>query len=247
VAVDVAVLSVVPAEWTSATRPSDESPEAGTAGPLRLAVVLLRRDAEPHAGQWGLPGSFVHERERLADSVRRTLASKCAITGLSPTQLHVFDDPERDDRGWVLSVAHLAVVPSHRLAPVAKAGAEHLCFAAVHAPPSSGPDEVARVDAPATVSVAIPGRQRRLPFDHDEIVTRAVTELRRRYEDRPDPDGLMGERFTLLQLRRLHEAIHGQELQKDTFRRQMIDHLVDLHETSDGTVGRPAALFAVGR
>ena len=45
-------------------------------------------------------------------------------------QLYVLDDPERDDRGWVLSVAHLDVVgwprleallsPEVRVAPVAK-------------------------------------------------------------------------------------------------------------------------------
>ena len=181
-AVDVAVLSAVPGEWTTA---DDVAP-----GQLRLAVVLLLRDAPPHAGQWGLPGSFVHERERLADTVRRTLADKCAITDLSPTQLHVFDDPDRDDRGWVISVAHLAVVANQRLAPIAKTGAE-------------------RPAAPSTTTVAIPGRQRRLPFDHDEIVTQAVAELRRRYAEQPDPDGLMGDRFTLLELRRLHET--GQE------------------------------------
>ena len=34
---------------------------------------------------------------------------KAHIEGLSPRQLHVFDDPRRGDRGWVMSVRILAV------------------------------------------------------------------------------------------------------------------------------------------
>ena len=34
---------------------------------------------------------------------------KAHIEGLSPRQLHVFDDPRRGDRGWVMSVRKLAV------------------------------------------------------------------------------------------------------------------------------------------
>ena len=102
-AVDVAVMSVVPAAWTTGPDggrsgsggdgAADGRSEAGSAA-LKLAVVLLRRDGAPHAGQWSLPGSFVHEHERLADTVRRTLLDKCGITDLSPTQLQVFDDPK---------------------------------------------------------------------------------------------------------------------------------------------------------
>ena len=42
-------------------------------------------------------------------------ARRPASTGLNPRQLHVFDAPDRDDRGWVLSVAHCDVVPVDRL------------------------------------------------------------------------------------------------------------------------------------
>ena len=97
-AVDVAVMSVVPAQWLA----PDAEPDDRT-----LAVLLLRRTDGPGAGLWSLPGSFVRARERLADAVLRTLADKCGLDGLAPRQLHVFDEPGRDDRGWVVSVAHV--------------------------------------------------------------------------------------------------------------------------------------------
>ena len=63
----------------------------------------------------------------MADAVRRSLADKAGLAGLTPVQLHVFDALDRDDRGWVLSVAHLVAVPADRLgaatlAPVTDVG-----------------------------------------------------------------------------------------------------------------------------
>src|SRR5690606_36560232 len=88
----------------------------------RLSVVICRRTGRTATGQWALPGSFVRERERLDDAVARTLWDKCRIRGLAPTQLAVMDDPERDDRGWVLSVAHLDVVRASALPDRGPAG-----------------------------------------------------------------------------------------------------------------------------
>lgn len=218
-AIDVAVLTVVA-----------EGPDGDPA----LAVLLLRRDAAPKAGAWGLPGSFVRERERLAGAVLRTLADKCGISGLAPRQLHVFDDPGRDDRGWVVSVAHVDVVPVERLEP-ALAARDDLALAPIAPRGTNG--------AGATSPVDVPGRQTSLPFDHDEIVALAVDDLRERYRAAPDPGGLVREPFTFLALRRTHDAVIGEPQQKDTFRRQMLPLLVEDGEIARGGVGRPARLY----
>lgn len=218
-AIDVAVLTVVP-----------EGPDGAPA----LAVLLLRRDAAPKAGAWGLPGSFVRERERLAGAVLRTLADKCGISGLAPRQLHVFDDPGRDDRGWVVSVAHVDVVPVERIEP-ALAARDDLALAPIAPRGTNG--------AGATSPVDVPGRQTSLPFDHDEIVALAVDDLRERYRAAPDPGGLVREPFTFLALRRTHDAVIGEPQQKDTFRRQMLPLLVEDGEIARGGVGRPARLY----
>ena len=69
-----------------------------------------REDGGAHGGQWALPGTFLHEGETLADAVLRSLAEKVGLRGTRPQQLHVFDDPGRDHRGWVLSVAHVVLL-----------------------------------------------------------------------------------------------------------------------------------------
>lgn len=195
VAVDVAVLAV---------SPEDE-----------LCVLLTRRLGAHRHDAWQLPGTFLHEGERLADAARRALRTKAGIEGLDPVQLGVLDAPDRDDRGWVLSVAHLDVAPWNQLAAID----------ATHAQPAP----VAQVNE--------------LAFDHDRIIELAVAQLRAEYSDKPDPRGLLPEPFTLFDLRRVHAAVAGRELRKDSFRRSMEPSLIDTGRTQTGVVGKPARLF----
>lgn len=195
VAVDVAVLTVSPVG--------------------ELCVLLVRRAGKRRHDTRQLPGTFLHEGEILADAARRALDAKVGIAGLDPVQLCVLDAPGRDDRGWVLSVAHLDVVPWTRLA---NAGTPD-----VHLSPA------------AQVSG--------LAFDHDRIVALAVERLRAEYRYVPDPRGLLDEPFTLLELQRLHEAVFGRDLPKDSFRRGMEPNLRDTGRTQAGVVGKPARLF----
>lgn len=177
-----------------------------------LVVLEVRR---PNGPGWALPGTFLHEGERLADAVDRSLRVKANVRGLRPRQLQVFDDPARDDRGWVLSVAHVQVVRIDQLA-------------------SRFPE------ATRLVPVVKPGR---LPYDHADIIVRAVERIRSRYADQPDPDGLLGEEFTLRELRLAHEAVAGKPLQRDSFRRTMEPKLDATGVTTSGSRGRPAELF----
>jgi len=187
-----------------------------------LSVLLVRRPEGVGGPQWALPGTFLHEGERLADAVTRSLADKAGVTGGHPAQLAVFDDPARDERGWVLSVAHLAVIPYAALAAVLLADPERVRLAPV-------------------------SRLEPLPYDHKAIVAAAVGELRRRYADRPDPERVLGPRFTIRELNEVHEAIAGTTLQKDTFRRAMEPHLSGTGTLSSGSVGRPSQWFRRAR
>lgn len=199
----------------------------------RLGVVLWRRTGNTESGRWALPGSFLQAGEHLDEAVTRTLRTKCGITGLAPTQLRVMDDPCRDDRGWVLSVAHLDVVRAETLAGRRADGEVRIAPVQVGA---------SQPGLPATI-VEPPDGQSELPFDHDETVRLAVEALQARYAERPDPAGLLDGPFTFLRLRELHETVAGRSLQRDTFRRAMLPHVEPLDELAQGAVGRPARLY----
>jgi ADP-ribose pyrophosphatase YjhB (NUDIX family) len=201
VAVDTAVLTV-----------PDDDP--------RLSVLLVRRAGVHSGSEWLLPGTFLHEGETLAVAVGRSLREKVGLTpDVAPRQLHVFDDPTRDDRGWVLSVAHVAVLPWTAVEPVVAA-------------------------RPGDVAVRPVSEVSGLPFDHDAIVELAVSRVQADHRERPDPERLLREPFTMRELRHLHEAVAGRRLVPDSFRRHMLPHLQDTGRFAEGVIGRPAALFA---
>jgi 8-oxo-dGTP diphosphatase len=177
--------------------------------------LLVLEVRRESASTWALPGVFLREGERLADAVRRSLRDKAGVEGLEPHQLKVFDRLDRDDRGRVLAVGHWAMVPRERVASRFAAGTR-------------------------LMPAARPGR---LIYDHPEIIEEAVRHIRARYAEEPDPEGVLGDRFTMLELRRLHETIAGEPLDRDTFRRDMKDKLIDTGQKSVGTRGKPAALF----
>lgn len=195
----------------------------------RLCALLVRRRGDKD-GVWALPGRFVRERQRLAEAVAVTLEEKCdlspaALRGRSPRQLHLFDDPDRDDRGWVMSMAHLLALPYERIAHVVLDSADLML-----APINDG-------------RVRLPG-QRSLPYGQDVIVDFAVQEMRELYSKIPDPEGLINEpEFTLAQLHDVHAAVLADDWQIDTFRRHMIPLLVETGRRATGGVGRPAALY----
>ncbi|TQF67190.1 NUDIX hydrolase [Rhodococcus spelaei] len=185
-----------------------------------VAVLTCRDDVlqvvvvEHRLGESALPGTFLHEGERLADAAVRALRDKAGLTGTRFHQLALFDDPDRDNRGWVISMAHTAVIPFGDL--------------------PEGADLVEVHDGEAAQDLA---------FDHADMVRLAVDDLRTRYAERVDPDRLLGESFTVLQLRRLYEAVFGLTLQKDSFRRHVRDALEATERRESDGAGRPAEVF----
>lgn len=183
---------------------------------IRLDVVEMWRD---DTGTWALPGAFLRQGEALADAVKRCLRDKLGVEGVRQRQLAVLDDPGRDDRDWVLSVAHVAVVRPERLHSLGSG--------------SAGRTRTAPVDRPGE-----------LAWDHAQIVRLAREDIRRRYETGADPDHLLGREFTMRELLRVHKAVAGDDPGRDAFRRKMDDHVAgtgDWEET--GSRGRPAELL----
>lgn len=190
-----------------------------------LHVVLTRRPNEPYAGQWALPGGYVHQQED-ADSLAAALRVLRSKTGIAPPyleQLYSFADGARDPRGWSVSLSYFALVDQAVLAS-AQAAAPGYSF------------DLMDVNM-------VP----RLSFDHNRIVDVALKRLRNKSAYSTLPCYLLPEQFTFAQVHETYEHVMGVALDKSAFRRKLaeMDVLDECKGQRVGGAHRPAQLFRV--
>ncbi|MBK9263509.1 MAG: NUDIX hydrolase [Polyangiaceae bacterium] len=136
----------------------------------RLSVLLIQRGRDPYAGHWAIPGGFCEPTETVAESAARELEEETGISGLPLEELRVFSRPGRDPRGWVVSIAHIAILPVDRRGE------------------AKGSDDakdarffVITANADGTLSLSADGKPSgSLAFDHDEMLAAAVARLEER-------------------------------------------------------------------
>lgn len=202
-----------------------------------LQTLLVRRTHQPQLGRWALPGTFVRMDESLDAAAERAIATKTGLADVFIEQLYTFGEPGRDPRTRVLSVTYYALVEAARLQAVAGDRRDHdLCLARVLR------DE-------GSLAVTAGETDLELAFDHAGLLAVAVDRIRGKLDYAPIGFELLPEAFTLLDLRRVHEAILGHPLNKDSFRRKVIDRglVLDTGELARGLGHRPAALYRFAR
>jgi 8-oxo-dGTP diphosphatase len=159
-----------------------------------LAVLLQRREREPFKGVLALPGGYVHvdEDADAAAAAARVLLQKAGLRSPYLEQLASFSGPQRDPRGWSVSIAHYALLPQAALAAL-----------------------------PEGALLVPVDRLPVLAFDHREIVAAAVQRVRTKSQYSSLPVYLCGDSFTLPQLQSVYEAVLGEPINKVSFRRKV--------------------------
>ncbi|MDQ4213983.1 NUDIX hydrolase [Microbacterium sp. ASV81] len=182
----------------------------------RIALPLVRRTRDPHAGAWALPGGWLDTREGLATAAARTLAE---TTGLAPSyleQLYAFGAVDRSP-SRVVSVVYWALLREEDALGAAAQENVHWFDA---------------TDLPE------------LAFDHARIIEYALWRLRNKVGYSRVAQGFLPPEFTLADLREAYETILGRKLDPANFRRQ-VDATRTLIPTNAFRTGnhRPARLY----
>ncbi len=178
-----------------------------------LRVLFVRRAHDPFAGSWAFPGGFVEPGETVAQAAARELHEETALRDLRLVELGCFSRPGRDPRGWVVSIAHLALVPVETMAS-ARAGDDAAATAWLHL--SIEPGGAFRLEHE--------GSAPSLAFDHQEILTAAVRRLQERVAEHAFD--LLPRPFTLAAARRAFEAILGEPIEPVRFERVLREDMV---------------------
>jgi 8-oxo-dGTP diphosphatase len=186
----------------------------------RLHVLLIERKKDPFAGRWALPGGFVESNENVEQAAIRELREETGLSLGRVEQLRTYSEPGRDPRGWVVSVAHLALVRwSER--------------------------EVAAGDDAARAEWVPLSKAKELAFDHDDILQLAIERITFRAATQPFGAELLPEKLTLSELQKLHEVILSERFDKRNFRKRALSWpaLLPLDEKESGVRHRAARYY----
>ncbi len=156
-----------------------------------LKILLIKRDFEPEKGKWSLVGGFLKQDENLENAAVRILKHYTSLDDIYMEQVATFSEVNRDPAERTISTAYYALIniKDHN-------------------------DRLNRQYSADWFNVTQPPH---LIFDHFEMVSRAIEQLRHRASTQPIGFELLPEKFTMRQLQNLYEAIWNQKIDKRNF------------------------------
>ena len=161
-----------------------------------IKLLLFKRIVEPAKGRWSLAGGFVERDESLDDAASRILRKLTGLESVYMKQSFAYGETDRDPGDRVISVAYFALIAIRDINR-----------------------ELAEQNGVSWRSLS------KLPdliFDHPIMVTRALNELQNQIKIRPVGFELLPEKFTLVQLQDLYEAIYQRKIDKRNFRKKIL-------------------------
>lgn len=162
----------------------------------QIKLLLIKRKFKPAKGKWSLAGGFVDAKESLNDAAYRILNTLTGLENIYMNQSCSYGDPARDPGARVISIAFSALITIRDIDP-----------------------ELARQNKAHWRSVNnLPD----LIFDHSDMVKKALSDLQNQIKVKPLGFELLPEKFTLVQLQDLYEAINQKTSDRRNFRKKIL-------------------------
>ena len=161
-----------------------------------IKLLLIKRSFEPAKGKWSLAGGFVKENESLCEAACRILYKLTGLRDIYMEQSFTYGEIERDPGARVISTAYSALIKIQDI-----------------------DRELKDQNGAHWQSIS---RLPELIFDHKSMVDKALEDLRMQIKIKPIGFALLPEKFTLVQLQDLYEAIYQRTIDKRNFRKKII-------------------------
>lgn len=161
-----------------------------------IKLLLVKRSIEPAKGKWSLLGGFVVDNESLDEAANRILFNWTGLKNVFLEQSYTYGSVNRDPGERVISISYFALI---KIQDIDKN--LHTVNGAHWRSITALPDFI---------------------FDHGDMVERALEELRRQVKVKPVGFELLPDKFTLVQLQELYEAIYLRSIDKRNFRKKIL-------------------------
>jgi ADP-ribose pyrophosphatase YjhB (NUDIX family) len=159
-------------------------------------LLVIKRGFEPAKGKWSLAGGFVNKRESPDDAANRILFNLTGLKNVYMEQSYCYGDIGRDPGARVISLSYYALMKIQDI-----------------------DNRLKKENGAHWRSISnLP----HLIFDHPEMVTRALDQLQRQIRIKPVGFELLPEKFTLVQLQDLYEALYRRKVDKRNFRKKIL-------------------------
>jgi 8-oxo-dGTP diphosphatase len=161
-----------------------------------LKLLLIKRSFDPAKGKWSLVGVFVRENESLDTAACRVLRKLTGLERIYLKQSFAYGETDRDPGARVITIAYFALISIREI-----------------------DKDLAEQSGAHWRSI---DRLPELIFDHSKMVERALTDLQNQIKTKPVGFELLPEKFTLVQLQDLYEAIYQRKVDKRNFRKKIL-------------------------
>jgi hypothetical protein len=161
-----------------------------------IKLLLIKRSFPPARGLWSLAGGFVKESESLDEAASRILYQLTGLRDVYLEQSYTYGSIDRDPGARVISTSYRALI---KITDIDR--------------------ELSEVSGAHWQSLE---RLPHLIFDHGQMVERALAELQIQIKVKPVGFELLPEKFTLVQLQDLYEAIYQKDIDKRNFRKKIL-------------------------
>lgn len=183
-----------------------------------IKLLLIKRSFEPAKGKWSLAGGFVNPDESLDSAASRVLSSLTGLKNVYMKQLHCYGDLERDPGARVISSAYWALI---KIKDIDR--------------------ELYDKNGAHWQSLK---KMPQLIFDHRSMVDNAMSELQTQIKIKPVGFELLPEKFTLVQLLDLYEAIYQRTIDKRNFRKKIISmNILEKLDEKEKVTSRKGAFY----
>lgn len=211
----------------------------------QLKILLINRKAHPYRASWALPGGFVNRNESTGESVLRETYEETgvAISKENIEQLHSFSRPDRDPRGWVVTVSYLAFIGEEPL----NAGddAKEVRWFTLERQAEKLFLINSEVEIILDLKTGLSSGKDTLAFDHSEIILKAFNRIANKMEHDPQVLQVLGKDFTITEARKVFAKFSGVDYKKidhSNFKKAMLDHFREIGERPVG-IGRPSKIY----
>lgn len=211
----------------------------------QLKVLLIKRKGHPYKDSWALPGGFVQSDESTGQSVLRETKEETGvdISMQNIEQLHTFSTPDRDPRGWVVTVSYLAFIGEEPL--TAGDDAQDVRWFSLKRQDSKL--ELSNEDILITLDLTTgeSSGPDQLAFDHSEIILRAFKRILNKMDHEPQVLQVLGNDFTITEARKVFAKFLGVDYRSIDHSNLKKSLLHFLHETGEKPVGigRPSKTY----